>query len=156
MWVAIIAACAALLYKCDANAQRDIGAANLRARQLDSANKALLATNDSLESAFQVETVTVRETRDRWRTLVDSVLTHDTITLTQRETLIVVRATEALGACQDALSTCMRLRSAKDSIIANREEALRVEIARRPSFFDKVRSAAIYSVGGYFIGRGTR
>lgn len=150
-WLAAVAICVLVVYRCDAKAQQEIGALNLRSAQLASANDSLHAVVDSLDTKLEVDTVTAYVTRDRWRTLIDSFTHFDTVHLTRRETLIVERATAALGGCQQALGTCIASVRARDALIANRDSAFAVELARRPSFFDKARSAVVFAAAGYLL-----
>lgn len=154
-WVTlgVLAVCGVFFYRCDAAANRKQGALAQQLRDLETRNGRLLAANNSLAVRFRTETVTVRVTRQRFDTLIDSITRFDTIALTHRETVIVVRAQEALNACQEALGTCVQSLRIRDQIIANRDSALRVVLKQRPSFFDKVRNGVVIYAAGYLTAK---
>ena len=151
VWLGVVAGAGLLLYTCDASANRRYGALDSEAKRLRADSVRLVAHANSIAVRLRVETVTVNRTRTQWRTLVDSVLRFDTVQLTRRETLLVARADTAIKACTDALGTCSELVRAKDRLLANRDSALQVEIARRPSIFDKTRNALAFIAAGYFL-----
>lgn len=132
-----------LFQQCDAKRQREIGALNALNGQLAASHRVLAQRADSLERSFRTETVTVRQTVTRFRTIVDSIVRFDTIPVTKRETLIVERAAAAIGACTDALGTCAALVRSKDALLANRDSALRTALSLRPSFWERRRDDAV-------------
>lgn len=156
IWLGALAASGVLLQQCDARANRDIGALNARIGQLSALHRVLQQKAESLESDLRVDTVHLTRVLTRRDTVLDSIIRHDTIPLTRRETVLVAIADTAIRACTEALGTCAALVRVKDSLLTNYDERLRVEIARRPSFLDKARSAVVYGAAGFLLAKVVR
>ena len=92
-----------------------LGRAEARIEQLARDNIRLAAAARRTDSVFVRDTLRLTRTVTRFRTVVDSLVRTDTLTV--REQVIVATADSALHACADVVASCTARVAARDSVI---------------------------------------
>jgi hypothetical protein len=91
--------------------QRQIGAMRERLRVSDSTLAVREAEGARLDTVFRRDTIRLTRVIQRTTTLLDTLLHSDTVTLTQRESVLVFVADSLVGACTAAVDSCTALNS---------------------------------------------
>ena len=89
--------------------QRELGALRERLRTADSLLVGAEARTSRLDSVVRVDTVHLRRIETRTVRLIDTLLHSDTVTLTQRESVLVFVADSLVTACRSAVDSCTAL-----------------------------------------------
>ena len=94
----------------------DIARHRERAERLARDSAEAVATVRRTDSVFFRDTVRLTSTVTRWRTVTDSLLRTDTLTV--RESVLVAAGDTVIRACQQAVQSCTQRVAARDSLIA--------------------------------------
>lgn len=117
--VALFALVALLMFKgCHdqnvAHAARD----SLREQQATLQIGVLKRANDSLAKVVKHDTTELTKVVTRWKSLRDTLVQSDTVTLTQRESVLVLRTDTVVMQCAKTINACLALNNTKDSLIS--------------------------------------
>lgn len=97
------------------------------------------------------DTITVTKTVTKYRTLVDSLVRTDTLTV--REQIIVAAADTAIRACREVVSSCSKSLAIADSIHSVDQRIIRAYQHAKPSFLRRWGERAAWGAGGYLVGK---
>lgn len=123
-----------------------------RGRAADSAIASLLRKSDSLGRVLRVDTVRLHTVTLRWQEFRDTLLRSDTITLTRRESIMVVRADTVIRECAATLAVCLASNAVRDTVIRQ----WRVKWDARPKppgLWSRLSTRALWLGAGYGLGR---
>jgi hypothetical protein len=156
--IGAVVAASLLMAKCGYDGKRRAeGAAAVR----DSISAARI--DSLLASRSRVDTLYVRDTTIKWRTvaraetLLKTLLHSDTIVLTRRESVIVFAADSAIQACRQIVLSCESRIAVRDSLLfavtADRDVWRR---RSQPSWVTRTTTALKWAGVGFLIGRSVR
>ena len=118
---------------------------------LTTQRNALLRRAPIVRQEFVRDTVLITKTVTKYRTLVDSILRTDTLTV--REQVIVTAADTAIRACREVVSSCSKSLAIADSIHSVDQRIIRAYAEARPSFLRRWSDRLAWGAGGYVVGR---
>lgn len=144
----VLVAIGVLLYGCEREKTGELTGAN---RVLQQEKAALLRRAPVVRQEFIRDTVVLTRTVTKYRTLVDSILRTDTLTV--REQIIVAAADTAIKACRDVVSSCARNLAIADSLRAIDQRLIKAYQRARPSFVRRWGERVAWGAGGYVLGR---
>lgn len=74
--------------------------------------------NDSLAKVVKVDTFNLTKAITRWKTIREEVLHTDTVPLTEKESVLVLKTDTVVMQCAKTINACLALNSTKDSLIS--------------------------------------